>query len=86
MTIPTDRLSSQVPATRASARGRVDAACVLVLGPDVALLERERIFARCWQYGGPAEHVATPGSFMATQAGHVPIVVTRDRDGCSGGS
>ena len=34
MTIPTDRLSSQVPATRACARGRVDVACVLVLGPD----------------------------------------------------
>ena len=47
----------------------------------VAALERERIFARTWQYGGPAEQVATPGSFMATQAGHIPIVVTRDREG-----
>src|SRR4051794_5963848 len=47
----------------------------------VAALERERIFARTWQYGGPAEQVATPGSFLATQAGHVPIVVTRDREG-----
>ena len=47
----------------------------------VAALERERIFARTWQYGGPAEQVAAPGSFMATQAGHIPIVVTRDRAG-----
>jgi len=47
----------------------------------VAALERERIFARTWQYGGPAEQVAAPGSFMATQAGHIPIVVTRDREG-----
>ena len=46
----------------------------------VAALERERIFARSWQYGGPAEQVAAPGSFMATQAGHIPIVVTRDRE------
>jgi phenylpropionate dioxygenase-like ring-hydroxylating dioxygenase large terminal subunit len=45
----------------------------------VAELEREHVFARSWQYGGPAEQVATPGSFMATQAGHVPLVVTRDR-------
>ena len=46
----------------------------------VAALERERIFARSWQYGGPAEHVAKPGSFMTTQAGHVPVVVTRDSE------
>jgi phenylpropionate dioxygenase-like ring-hydroxylating dioxygenase large terminal subunit len=49
--------------------------------PAVAALERERIFAGSWQYGGPAEQVAEPGSFMATEAGHVPVVVTRDRHG-----
>jgi phenylpropionate dioxygenase-like ring-hydroxylating dioxygenase large terminal subunit len=49
--------------------------------PGVAELERERIFARAWQYGGPAEQVAAPGSFMATQAGHIPVVVTRDQEG-----
>lgn len=47
----------------------------------VAALERERIFARTWQYAGPAEQVAEPSSFFATQAGHIPVVVTRDRDG-----
>jgi choline monooxygenase len=43
--------------------------------------ERSRIFARCWQYGGRAEEVADPGSFLATDAGGVPILVTRDRAG-----
>ncbi len=47
----------------------------------VAARERERIFARSWQYGCPAELVAAPGSFTTTRAGHVPIVVTRDREG-----
>jgi phenylpropionate dioxygenase-like ring-hydroxylating dioxygenase large terminal subunit len=44
-------------------------------------LEREQIFASAWQYAGPAEHVAEPESFMASIAGHVPVVVTRDKDG-----
>ncbi len=43
--------------------------------------ERARVFARSWQYGGRAELVAVPGSFVTTDAGGVPIVVTRDRDG-----
>ncbi len=46
----------------------------------VAERERERIFARSWVYAGPAERVAGPGSYSATQVGHVPIVVTRSRD------
>jgi choline monooxygenase len=50
---------------------------------DEAILreERTRIFARCWQYGGRAEQVAAPGSFLATDAGGVPLIVTRDREG-----
>lgn len=47
----------------------------------VAARERERIFARSWQYAGPAEHVAERTSFLTTQVGHVPVVVTRDREG-----
>ena len=43
--------------------------------------ERARIFARSWQYGGRADQVAEPGSFLATDAGGVPILVVRDRDG-----
>ena len=46
----------------------------------VAALERERIFARTWQYAGPAELVAGPASFLTTRAGHVPVVVVRDRE------
>jgi choline monooxygenase len=43
--------------------------------------ERSRIFARAWQYGGRAEQVAEPGSFLATDAGGIPILVTRDKAG-----
>ena len=43
--------------------------------------ERARIFARSWQYAGRAEQVATPGSFLATDAGGIPILVTRDAAG-----
>jgi phenylpropionate dioxygenase-like ring-hydroxylating dioxygenase large terminal subunit len=47
---------------------------------DEELLRRERslIFARSWQYAGRAEQVAQPSSFLATDAGGIPIVVTRD--------
>ena len=50
---------------------------------DEELLRRERaqIFARSWQYGGRADQVADPGSYLATDAGGVPILVTRDREG-----
>jgi len=50
---------------------------------DEELLRRERaeIFARSWQYGGRADEVAEPGSFLATDAGGVPILVTRDKAG-----
>ncbi len=48
-----------------------------------ALLRRERaqIFARSWQYGGRAASVAEPGSYLTTDAGGVPILVARGRDG-----
>ena len=43
--------------------------------------ERARIFARSWQYGGRADQVAEPGSFLATDAGGVPLLVVRDKQG-----
>jgi phenylpropionate dioxygenase-like ring-hydroxylating dioxygenase large terminal subunit len=49
--------------------------------PAVLDAERRRIFRTAWQYAGPAEQVAEPGSFFASVAGHVPIVVTRAADG-----
>jgi phenylpropionate dioxygenase-like ring-hydroxylating dioxygenase large terminal subunit len=50
---------------------------------DEEVLRRERraIFARSWQYAGRAEQVAEPGSFLTTDAGGIPLLVTRDRDG-----
>ena len=50
---------------------------------DEELLRRERarIFARSWQYGGRADQVAEPGSFLATDAGGVPLLVVRDKQG-----
>jgi len=43
--------------------------------------ELGRVFDRSWQYAGPSELVAEPGTFLTTRAGRVPIVVTRDTDG-----
>ena len=48
---------------------------------SIAALERERIFARTWQYAGRVEQVADPGCFFATRAGHIPIAVVRGKDG-----
>ena len=48
--------------------------------PSVARLEQERIFRRTWQYAGHTGDLVEPGSFVATRAGHVPIVLVRDRD------
>jgi phenylpropionate dioxygenase-like ring-hydroxylating dioxygenase large terminal subunit len=48
---------------------------------EVLRRERARIFGRSWQYGGRTDQVAEPGSFLATDAGGVPILVTRDRSG-----
>ena len=50
-------------------------------GEAVLELEREQIFASAWQYAGPTELVAEPESFMASVAGHIPVVVTRAQDG-----
>ncbi len=47
--------------------------------PAVLTLEQERIFGRSWQYAGRADQLAEAGSFLATRAGNLPIVVVRDR-------
>jgi phenylpropionate dioxygenase-like ring-hydroxylating dioxygenase large terminal subunit len=46
---------------------------------DVLRLEREQIFARSWQYAGRAAEVAEAGSFVAVDAGGIPLLVVRDR-------
>jgi len=48
---------------------------------DVLAQERERLFARTWQYAGHTGQLAEPGSFFTMRAGDVPIVVVRDREG-----
>ena len=47
--------------------------------PGVLRLEQERIFTRSWQYAGRADQVSSPGDFFTCFAGHVPVVVVRDR-------
>ncbi|MBA2331952.1 MAG: Rieske (2Fe-2S) protein, partial [Actinobacteria bacterium] len=49
--------------------------------PAVLRLEREQIFHRAWQYAGRSDQVAEPGSFFTCDAGEIPIVVVRDKDG-----
>jgi choline monooxygenase len=49
--------------------------------PEHLKLERKAIFSHCWQYVGPAERVASPGSFVTGMAGDVPVVATRDSEG-----
>ncbi|MGH3114805.1 MAG: aromatic ring-hydroxylating oxygenase subunit alpha, partial [Gaiellaceae bacterium] len=49
--------------------------------PAILRLERERIFARAWQYAGRLDLVAEAGDFFTCSAGHVPVVVVRGRDG-----
>jgi carnitine monooxygenase subunit len=49
--------------------------------PDVLRREGERIFARAWQYVGHTGQVRESGSFFASVAGEIPVVVTRARDG-----
>jgi choline monooxygenase len=48
--------------------------------PEILRRERERIFRPTWQYVGHRGQLARPGYFAA-DAGHTPVVVTRDRDG-----
>jgi choline monooxygenase len=48
---------------------------------EVFELERERLFARSWQYAGHVGELAQPGSYFTLRTGDVPLVVVRDRDG-----
>ena len=43
--------------------------------------EQARIFARSWQYAGRSGEVAEPGSFLAADAGGIPVLMTRDTSG-----
>jgi phenylpropionate dioxygenase-like ring-hydroxylating dioxygenase large terminal subunit len=43
--------------------------------------ERERIFARAWQYVGHLGELGEGAGYLAGLVGDIPVVVTRDRDG-----
>ena len=49
--------------------------------PEVFRLEQERIFRNTWQYVGHTAQVEEPGSYFASRAGVLPVVVTRAADG-----
>jgi phenylpropionate dioxygenase-like ring-hydroxylating dioxygenase large terminal subunit len=48
---------------------------------DLLRREQERVFGRFWQYAARADQVAEPGSYVATRAGRLPVVVVHDREG-----
>jgi choline monooxygenase len=48
--------------------------------PALEARERDRIFARSWQYVGHVGQLAAPG-YLAATVGDIPVVVTRDRGG-----
>ena len=49
--------------------------------PAIHELDLEAIFAKEWQYLGPAESVAETGDVMIGYAGNVPVLVARAEDG-----
>ena len=51
------------------------------VSPEILASEQERIFRQAWTYACPAEWVADPGAYVACNAGDVPLVVVRGRDG-----
>jgi phenylpropionate dioxygenase-like ring-hydroxylating dioxygenase large terminal subunit len=49
--------------------------------PDIFAFELDHVFKRSWQYAGPLQQLTKHGDCIVCQAGPVPIVVTRNRDG-----
>jgi phenylpropionate dioxygenase-like ring-hydroxylating dioxygenase large terminal subunit len=43
--------------------------------------ERERLFARSWQYAGHMGQLSEPGSYLTLRIAHIPLVVVRDKAG-----
>jgi choline monooxygenase len=48
--------------------------------PGLVPTERERIFARAWQYVGRVEELGTGAGYLPGRVGDIPVVVTRDRE------
>ena len=49
--------------------------------PELTARERERIFARAWQYVGHLGELGDGAGYLAARVGDIPIIVTRDREG-----
>ena len=49
--------------------------------PAVLAAEEELLLRPAWQYAGPAEWVAEPGSYFAASCAGTPVVVVRDTEG-----
>lgn len=49
--------------------------------PDALPLDRERVFARTWQFACALNRLRTPGSFASVEVCGWPIVLTRDTQG-----
>src|SRR5438034_446896 len=49
--------------------------------PELTDRERERIFARAWQYVGHLGELGDAAGYLTARVGDIPIVVTRDREG-----
>lgn len=53
----------------------------LYVREDVWQSERQRIFARTWQFMGPVSQVADPGQYLAIDIAGTPVFAIRGKDG-----
>ena len=53
----------------------------LYVAPEVHRLEREKIFARAWQYACHDSHLKKPGDVVLAKSGDIPIVIVCGKDG-----
>ena len=53
----------------------------LYVREDVWQAERQRIFARSWQFMGPVSQVADPGQYLAIDIAGTPVFAIRGKDG-----
>lgn len=49
--------------------------------PEIHRLERERIFARCWNYLAHESEIPNPGDYVLRYVVDTPLIVSRDAEG-----
>jgi phenylpropionate dioxygenase-like ring-hydroxylating dioxygenase large terminal subunit len=49
-----------------------------MVDPDLLVLERQRIFDRCWIYAGHESEVRAPGDFVTRTLCERPVILCRD--------